>query len=464
MKKYLCISLLVLLNFTLFSCKPQQGNNSKNKQISKDIETTFKWSNPMKYPVTLNNGLGYRDPFIVKEGEWYYLIGTQPPYFEQDQGVPDVGPKWCEGVNIHKSKDLKNWEFVCDALKRPDPAENKWYQNYFWAPELFIHNGKYYVTVSCSKNGHYENKGKASQQGIALLVADKIEGPYKMLTEESPLLYSNDAHLFVDDDGMTYMYASGIVGFSIDLDNAKIIGSIKNIINTTNDAKAWDGTKSGLEGPFVRKIANTYYLFYSAWARGYEIGIATAEKPLGPWKKQKLPFYGAMNEEACNRNNIPFESSYYLNNFVEAGHNSVFQGPDGRDWIVAHAFQNGDKQRDVKMVFDPLEIRDDKLVVIDAATNEPVNGPTMGDKTVYISNAPDPVPLKALDSWVNIKIDSEFDLPQKADILFENGWRECKPVTWDKSINTSSAGEQVINGTISINDKIFTCKLTATIK
>jgi len=53
--------------------------------------------------------MGYRDPFIVKEGEWYYLIGTQPPYFEQDQGVPDVGPKSCEGVNLHRSKDLKSW-------------------------------------------------------------------------------------------------------------------------------------------------------------------------------------------------------------------------------------------------------------------------------------------------------------------------------------------------------------------
>jgi len=285
-----------------------------------------------------------------------------------------------------------------------------------------------------------------------------------MLTEEAPLLYSNDAHIFVDDDGKIYMFASGNVGFAIDLDNAKVIGNVKNVISITNDATAWDGKKSGIEGPFVIKMASKYYMFYSAWARGYEIGVATSENPLGPWKKQALPFYGAMNEAACNRNGIPYDSSYYTNNFSEAGHNSVFLGPDGRNWIVAHAFQTGDKQRDVKMVFDPIEIMDDKLVVIDAATNQPVNGPTMGEKTVDISNISKSTPLKAVDSWVNTKVGVNYILPQKVDILFENGWRQCHPVTWDKSVDTSATGEQVIKGTVTLDGQIFTCKLTATIK
>ena len=92
----------------MFSCKPSQTGNTTSTPIN-ITNTTFTWSNPIKYPTTLNDGMGYRDPFIVKEGEWYYLIGTQPPYFEHDQGVPDVGPKSCEGVNLHRSKDLKSW-------------------------------------------------------------------------------------------------------------------------------------------------------------------------------------------------------------------------------------------------------------------------------------------------------------------------------------------------------------------
>lgn len=87
----------------------------------------------------------------------------------------------------------------------------------------------------------------------------------------------------------------------------------------------------------------------------------------------------------------------------------------------------------------------------------------MGEKNVNISNVPKSAPLKAIDSWINTT-GTNYILPQKVDILFENGWRECHPVTWDKLVDTSAAGEQVINGTVSLDDQTFSCKLTATVK
>ncbi|MBP5780786.1 MAG: family 43 glycosylhydrolase, partial [Clostridia bacterium] len=74
-------------------------------------------------------------------------------------------------------------------------SENKWYQERFWAPELFALNGRYYITVNCCLND-------GSNHGMLLAAADNIEGPYTVITDDRPIAYGNDAHLFVDDDGI----------------------------------------------------------------------------------------------------------------------------------------------------------------------------------------------------------------------------------------------------------------------
>lgn len=48
---------------------------------------------------------------------------------------------------------------------------------------------------------------------------------------------------------------------------------------------SWDSI--GIEGAYVIKENGQYYLFYSSWTRGYEIGYATASKITGPWKSMK---------------------------------------------------------------------------------------------------------------------------------------------------------------------------------
>jgi len=90
----------------------------------------------------------------------------------------------------------------------------------------------------------------------------------------------------------------------------------------------------------VLKRNNLYYLLYSSNTRGYEVGYATAIHPLGPYTKgEKSPFFGAQKKEICEGRPphlyCPFDgdpNSPYLG----CGHNTIFKGPDGRDWICCH--------------------------------------------------------------------------------------------------------------------------------
>ena len=53
------------------------------------------------------------------------------------------------------------------------------------------------------------------------------------------------------------------------------------------DAGNPDWMIGGIEGPFVFKRDGYYFMFFSAWTRGYEIGLLRATTPLGPWELNK---------------------------------------------------------------------------------------------------------------------------------------------------------------------------------
>ena len=54
--------------------------------------TRFSWSNPIANYTP--NGKGLRDPFILKEGKYWYMTGTMSPYGNDDGiFVLDIDPK-----------------------------------------------------------------------------------------------------------------------------------------------------------------------------------------------------------------------------------------------------------------------------------------------------------------------------------------------------------------------------------
>lgn len=146
----------------------------------------------------------------------------------------------------------------------------------------------------------------------------------------------------------------------------------------------------GIEGPFGIKRPGVYWMFFSAWTRGYEFGVLRAESPLGPWELTlESPIFGARKRrhretQAREGGNEHLVYEDTADPFVEVGHNAVFEGPDWKDWLCCHYFPGG---REI-MPTDPLlpdagsheQLGREPLHYSDGCWR--VNGPTWTEQTV----------------------------------------------------------------------------------
>jgi len=316
-------------------------------------ESLFTYQNPITIGM---NEKGIRDCQIIREGEWWYMTGTSYPFWISEE----KGGELNKGVVLYKSTNLIKWEFVKYIVEKPD--SKKWYYRRFWAPEIHKIQGKYYVTFNCRN----EEMGY-DWQHIGFAVSDHIEGPYTVVTDKEPLSRGNDLTLFEDDDKKVYAFWHNVLedgtfwlgSAEIDLENGKLVSDTISAVHTgpvdyerdangkietifregRNERKIktyyeWDS--QGIEGAYVIKRNGIYYLFYSSWTRGYEVGYATATNIKGPWKKaDNNPIYGGTKPELCEIRGFDCDTDL-SNPFNAVGHNAVFEGPDGRLWLSCH--------------------------------------------------------------------------------------------------------------------------------
>jgi len=330
---------------------------------------TFTYQNPISIGI---DPKGLRDCQIIKEGEWWYMTGTAHPFWEHEEKDGDLN----NGVPLYKSKNLLEWEFVKYIVERPDAS--KWYYRRFWAPEIHKIRGKFYVTFNCRN----ADKGY-DWQHIGYAVSDHIEGPYTVVTEDEPLARGNDLTLFEDDDKKVYAFWHNVLedgtfwmgSAEVNLEQGRLVSDTLRAIGTgrveyerdsngniqtifrqgRNEQKIktyheWDS--QGIEGAYVIKRNGIYYLFYSSWTRGYEVGYATASSIKGPWKKaDNNPIYGGTIQKLCEERGFRCDQDP-LSPFTAVGHNAVFEGPDGRLWLSCHGVSKYHKGP--LMVMDPL--------------------------------------------------------------------------------------------------------------
>jgi xylan 1,4-beta-xylosidase len=348
----------------------------------------FEYTNPISSGIDTN---GLRDCHVLSDGDMWYMTGTAYPHWPRQETDEKLNP----GVPLYKSEDLLNWEFLKFIVERPDST--KWYYRRFWAPEIQIIQGKYYALFNCSN----PDAGFPGQN-IGYAVADNIEGPYTVVTEEKPLANGNDLTFFEDTDGKVWAFWNrgrefGIGFAQIDLEKGMFLTEPTSAIQPEKVdyaydeegnpvyelnyigrpmhkvAKYYDWDAIGIEGAYVIKHNNTYYLFYSSWTRGYEIGYATSGKITGPWTKHPdNPFYGAMSKGACEKNGFEWQGDPE-SPFNQVGHNQIFTGPDGRFWLSCH----GINETGVPfLVIDPIWF--------DNEGNIKSDGPTYKKQTIEI--------------------------------------------------------------------------------
>ena len=104
-------------------------------------------------------------------------------------------------------------------------------------------------------------------------------------------------------------------------DGASLIGEPTLVLSNDLD---WEGHL--IEGPFVTRQQGRYWLFYAGndfATPAYGIGVAVAEHPLGPYRKQSEPLLKSTRE------------------WIAPGHASVAPGLDGQPQLFFHAFHPG---------------------------------------------------------------------------------------------------------------------------
>lgn len=290
---------------------------------------TFQYQNPVRAG-------DFPDPSVIRVGEDYWATATSS--------------EWAPHFPILHSRDLVNWEVKGYVFSEPP----KWAKANFWAPEIAQDKGKFFIYYTARQT-------ETNRLAIAVASADHPAGPY---TDHGPLIAqeagSIDAVPFTDakgvrwllwkEDGNSKKRPTPIWISRLREDGLAFVGEKKEILR--NDAP-WEGAV--VEGPFVVRHGEYYYLFYAGSACcgrncNYAVGVARAKDMLGPWEKAPTNPIMAGNETwRC------------------PGHGSIVSDPQGRHWFLYHAYaQNGFVSTGRQMLLDEVVFGADGWPTINA--------------------------------------------------------------------------------------------------
>lgn len=101
--------------------------------------------------------INIRDPFILKEGDTYYLYGTRAKDFGKKVG----------GFDVYTSKDLVEFSEPIECFNSEGCGLNR---EVNWAPEVHRYHGAYYMFATFTK--------ESGLRGVYILRSDKPEGPF----------------------------------------------------------------------------------------------------------------------------------------------------------------------------------------------------------------------------------------------------------------------------------------------
>lgn len=245
-----------------------------------------------------------------------------------DPGVTYDGKEWvmvctsggaAAAFPIHVSTDLVHWTPMGSVF--PAGQHPSWATGSFWAPEIHKVTDHYVV--------YFTAKQQNGRLAVGAASAASALGPFTDLGH--PLVASSTIGLIdpseIDAGGQPYLLwkvdgnAQGkptpIRAQRLAADGLSLIGSPTTLI--TND-QPWEGNV--IEGPWMVKHGDSYYLFYSgnSYANSkYAVGVARASSPMGPFSKKGAPILTSRGP------------------WAGPGHCSVVED-HGDTWMVYHAW------------------------------------------------------------------------------------------------------------------------------
>lgn len=289
----------------------------------------------------------FADPFVLRWRDEYFAYGTGESLERTADGRLGAFP-------ILRSVDLVRWTPAGLALEVGSREE----AGAFWAPEVAAHGRRFYLYYSSGPRGADE------RHRLRVAVADGPLGPFVDQGHVVPesVGFSIDAHPFRDPrDGAWYLFfardcfeersGTGIAVARLGADMLRIDTDPREVVRANADwqvyqrdrllyGRMWPAWHT-VEGPCVVEHDGSYYCFYSGgnWqTHGYGVSYARAAHPFGPWSH-------ASGEGPVVLRQKPGE-------VLGPGHNSHVVAPDGREFLVYHAWDTGRTAR--RMCLDPL--------------------------------------------------------------------------------------------------------------
>ncbi len=263
-----------------------------------------------------NAEIHIRDPFVlpIPSEQRYYLYGTRGA---------ETWTSRATGIDYYTSADLHNWDGPFPAFL---PPPGFWADRNFWAPEVHIYHGHYYLFASF--------KAEGARRGTQILAAHGLRWPFLPISPEpvTPREWEClDGTLFVDADDHPYIVFchewvqvgdGEICALRLSDDLTSAVGQPHLLFHASEAAWALELNSKGrrgyvTDGPFLHRLANgeLLMLWSSFGVGGYTVGVArsTTGDILGQWTQDAKPLYAG-----------------------DGGHCMVFRDFAGQLWLTFH--------------------------------------------------------------------------------------------------------------------------------
>lgn len=281
------------------------------------------------------------DPSIVRQGDTYYMVHSSFIY--------------TPGLVVYKSKDLVNWTPCSTALPE--------YAGDVWAPDIVIHDGRFYIYFPTLPDG-------ASKKTNMVVWADNPEGPWSKPVDLN--IKGIDPEHVTDADGNRYLLLSSGDLHPLSADGCSITGEPEIIYSGWELPEEWDIESFSLEGLNIKKIGDYYYLLAAEGGTagpptGHTVVQARAKDVKGPWENAP--------------SNPLLRTASAAEKWWSQGHGSLVDTPDGKLYMLYHAYEKGYLTLGRQCMIRPVELNADgwlQLASEDESLGEPERKTEMG--------------------------------------------------------------------------------------
>ncbi|MBQ2415247.1 MAG: glycoside hydrolase family 43 protein [Alistipes sp.] len=242
---------------------------------------------------------------MVHNGRLYLYVGHDEYYEGQD------GASGGREFNItewlcYSTKDMKKWVDHGSVLK---PTDFKWAVGEAWASQVVEKNGKFYYFTTVQAGEPFTGKA------VGVAVSDSPTGPFvdaigkplvhDKMTDNGARGWWNDIDptVLIEGDEAWLCWGNGTCFMAkLKPSLTELDGEIK-IINLPRF----------VEGPWLHKKDDLYYLTYASMGRGREtIAYATSKSMEGPWEYRGVLTGEAENSFTIHPGIIEYKDKWYL--------------------------------------------------------------------------------------------------------------------------------------------------------